>query len=53
MRDCPECGQHTLHQSMREDYCQFCDYSQRYEDAYAASDPGGDFEGAEIFKDEK
>ncbi len=47
---CPECGEQTLLQSMRSDFCTNCDYSERYEDAYADVDPGGDFDDAEVLK---
>ena len=49
MSICPECGEHTLMSSMRADVCTNCDYTERYEDAYAAADPGGDFPDAEEF----
>lgn len=47
---CPECQSKALICSMREDYCTSCGYTERYEDAYADSDPGGDFENSEIYK---
>jgi hypothetical protein len=50
MAKCPECGQNTLRQSMRADFCTSCEYYERYEDAYASEDPGGDFEDAEKFR---
>ena len=46
MTRCPSCGESTMLQSMREDFCP-CGYSERYEDAYAKEDPNGDFENAE------
>lgn len=51
MTQCPSCEKQTLEQSMREDFCTSCGYSQRYEDAYRHSDPGGDFPDAEKFKE--
>jgi len=50
MSYCPECGKNTLLSSMREDFCTNCNYSERYEDAYADIDPAGDFEDSEEFK---
>ena len=50
MGQCPDCDQQTLLSSMRADFCTNCGYEQRYEDAYADVDPGGDFENAEEFK---
>lgn len=52
MTSCPKCGEPTLAQSMRADVCTNpdCDYSERYEDAYADVDPGGDFENSEVLK---
>jgi hypothetical protein len=50
MSPCPQCGQNSLASSMRADFCTNCDYSVRYEDAYAAEDPGGDFENSEEAK---
>jgi Zn ribbon nucleic-acid-binding protein len=47
MTTCPKCNYNTLLQSMREDHCTNCGYTQRYEDAYAQEDPGGDFENSE------
>ena len=47
---CPKCNHKTLICSMREDYCTNCGYNERYEDAYADSDPGGDFENSEEYK---
>ena len=49
MTTCPRCGQPTLAQSMRADVClnDQCDYVERYEDAYADEDPGGDFPDSE------
>jgi ribosomal protein L37E len=47
---CPECGEKSLLSSMREDFCTECGYSERYEDAYAKEDPGGDFPDAEKFR---
>ncbi len=44
---CPECGEYTLLQSMRADFCTSCDYEERYEDAYRDADPGGDFDNSE------
>lgn len=51
MTSCPKCGQRTMLQSMRADFCtnEDCGYEERYEDAYASVDPGGDFEGSEDF----
>ena len=49
MATCPECGENKLISSMRADWCTACDYSERYEDAYAEVDPGGDFPDAEVF----
>lgn len=50
MTRCPECGANALISSMRADFCTECGYEERYEDAYASVDPGGDFEDAEEFK---
>jgi hypothetical protein len=30
LRDCPNCGSHTLLQTARADYCFDCGYSERY-----------------------
>lgn len=51
MTECPKCGERTLVQSMRADVClnDDCSYQERYEDAYASIDPGGDFEDSEKF----
>lgn len=47
---CPECGEKTLLCSMREDYCVNCNYTERYEDAYSDTGPGGDFENSEVYR---